>query len=607
MLSERLTKLFTLLQCSNTDIARYIGCSPSNVSRLKSGGREPSPSSRTVARLADGIYRYADYENLLPVLCELCATQETAPEALVPSIISWLYETKDFTVPHMLTPKSKRTQALMRQNFGERLARTMALLEISNAQLATQMNVDVSLISRYRGGVYSPHGNERMAEKLSDVLFSRARRLDRLAELAALCSFPVGEFSRDSLTDWLCAPVGDDSATLAQMLLRSLDELVLDPVIPENGLPPIPVAEEKAYYQGTNGLREAIFRLLDRASRTGGELLLYSDEPITWMTGDPAFYARWISLMRECIKSGIKVRIIHSIDRESQEMLEAINDWFPLYLSGMIEPYVFRRARNANFHHFLFLHTGHACIRGFFPAEAGEERWYDYITEQPLLDASALEFDTMFARAATFLRTYPAARGQDFRGFFSKQTGTREYLLSGLPVFTMPKSLLKRLLTRAAVDERRQKDMLTLYRARRNRFFTSLRDEPLHMLFHLPDEDALRSGVRVNFAADLLDVPLTYEDEEFAEHIAAMAELVLKEKNFHLTLLPTAPFHDIQIAASRENIACVRCSAPYAAFVFVNPALAQSAFDYLGTLVDLYAADRRSIAQELTRLADSLR
>lgn len=58
-----------------------------NVSRLKSGGREPRASSRTVARLADGVYRYADYENMLPLLCELCETEEATAEKLVGALI----------------------------------------------------------------------------------------------------------------------------------------------------------------------------------------------------------------------------------------------------------------------------------------------------------------------------------------------------------------------------------------------------------------------------------------------------------------------------------------------------------------------------------------
>ena len=77
MLSERITELFGLLQCTNTDIARFAGCSPSNISRLKSGLRVPDRGSLSILRLARGVYLYADYENLLGLLSELCGCCKT--------------------------------------------------------------------------------------------------------------------------------------------------------------------------------------------------------------------------------------------------------------------------------------------------------------------------------------------------------------------------------------------------------------------------------------------------------------------------------------------------------------------------------------------------
>ena len=35
MLSERISAIFTLLHCNNTEIARYAGCSSGNISKLK--------------------------------------------------------------------------------------------------------------------------------------------------------------------------------------------------------------------------------------------------------------------------------------------------------------------------------------------------------------------------------------------------------------------------------------------------------------------------------------------------------------------------------------------------------------------------------------------
>ena len=187
MLSQRMSDLFRLLQCTNSDIARFAGCSPSNVSRLRSGVREPRQDSRAVWRLAQGIYRYADDENLLPLLCQLCGVEDARPEALIPAVVTWLYQDQPYQLPQRIQPKSKREEADRLQSFGARLDQTMTLLEYTNGKLAADLNVDASLVSRYRAGIYHPNRNATIRNRLVELLLARAERLGRLAALAALC------------------------------------------------------------------------------------------------------------------------------------------------------------------------------------------------------------------------------------------------------------------------------------------------------------------------------------------------------------------------------------------------------------------------------------
>ena len=175
MLSERITALFTLLQCSNTDIARYAGCSSGNISKLKTGNRTPKPESRSISVLLDGVYRYADYENMLTDLKDLCGSSDTSRGDLIPHLHAWLFETDDIVLPAMTsTPKSKKDHVLRKQRFGDRLNRILTLLNISNAQFGALLNIDVSLVSRYRSGIYSPHRNEKLSDKISEVIVNRA-------------------------------------------------------------------------------------------------------------------------------------------------------------------------------------------------------------------------------------------------------------------------------------------------------------------------------------------------------------------------------------------------------------------------------------------------
>ncbi len=594
MLSDRITALFSLLQCNNTQIARYALCSPGNISKLKTGNRVPRPASRSIASLAGGVYSYADYENLLPLLAELCGVEKTDRETLIPALIGWMYETRDTALPsRSVTPKSKQAKLRQRQTFGERLDQAMTLLELSNGQLASLLNMDASMVSRYRTGLYSPQGNDRLSDRLAAALLDRAGKKGLLPELEKLCGAPSGTLDGEIISQWLYEAAETDAAELAQRLLHSLDaftpgeESAADP-------PALPPMETASCYWGTAGLRSAVVRFLSDAALQGGEMLLFSDEPLDWMTGDRDYFSLWASLMAACVKNGVKIRIIHNVDRAGPEMVDAIQGWLPLYISGAIEPYVFSRPRNARFCHTEFLHVGHACIHGFFPAGTAN-RWYDYLTETPKLDALEREYQEMLSSSSPFLKTFTAGSGEAFSRFRADRQGARTCLLQSLPVGTMPEGLPERMLSRAGVGGEKRTAVLKACRDLRKRFAELMEQGSLQLLL-CPEEGLTR---RVNFSLELMELSLDYTPEEYAEHIAAVAALVEKERNFHLALLPEAPFRDIQLVTMKDTVAVMRCREPYAAFVFLNPALTDSVSGYLSMLTEQYAEDRHTVTEKL--------
>lgn len=597
MLSERISTLYALLQCNNTDIAHFSGCSSANISRLKSGYRVPNPKSKTIALFAEGVYAYADYENILDSLAKLCASKDTSRESLIPALVSWLYEADEsFTSITAAEPKSKRTKAMQRKKFGERLDRAATLLELSNSQLSTLLNIDSSLVSRYRSGIYSPHGNDQVQEKLSLILVDRAVHMGKADELASLCG--TDSLDSESISHWLYELTDEDTTVFAQMLLRSLDSFS-----PIQGLSSMekepPTVEISDRYWETEGLRSAVIRFLSDAANEGGELVLYSDEPMDWMTDDPDFFMLWASLMIHCVKRGVHIRIIHNLNRGAKEMVSAISGWFPLYISGMVEPYVLTRDMNPRFCHTCFLRLKSSCILGFYPSGAGRYRWYDFITDQKCLDALEAESETMLSSAIPFLKTYTELMSEEFRSFCMEQTGPRDYLLSVPPVFTMPGELLSEILTRKKLSEKRRFEVLAIYGILRDSFLETLKKEQVNLLLYPPSDDDVHHA---NFYLDLMDINIDYTAEEYSRHLKALSLLVEKEKNFHLTLLPQSPFSGIQLLAMKGSVAVTRSQKPLAAFVFMNESLGRSVSDYMRALIEQNSTDR---AATIARLRDN--
>ena len=598
MLSQRITALFRLLQCSNSDIARFAGCSPSNISRLKSGLREPRPESRAVLRLAQGVYRYADYENMLPLLRELCGADEAQPDALIPRIISWLYDARDYQPPKRMTPRSRREEARRLQSFGERLDKAMTLLQYSNGRLAADLNVDASLISRYRAGIYHPNRNAQIRDRLTELLLARAERLGSTESLARQCGVEKEALSPETLTEWLYASNENQYTDIAESILLSIDAFAPGYVLPS--APQTPPVQTEERYWGDQGLRKAVTRFLSETAQTGGELLLYSDEPMDWLTGDPAFPALWASLMVACIQRGVQIRIIHNMDRDGTEMISAIGIWLPLYMSGRIEPYTFSKARNPRFHHTVFLRPGQAGILGFFPAHAGEGRWYDYITDPQRLEAMQAGFSDMLGSASPFLKIYKDDQSDDFWRRFRSRCDKTVAILKGLSIATMPDALLDKMLARAEADARQKARCIAFHHASREHFYHMLRAGEVRELLCLPDREAVLSGtVWVNLEAGGDGLRLQYTPAEFAEHISALADIIRNEKNYHVTLLPFAPFRDLQVFTAKDAVAVIRGQEPYTAFAFYNPLLVQSMIYYCNALTRQFSCDRAAALEAL--------
>ncbi|MBQ4505854.1 MAG: hypothetical protein II971_01220 [Firmicutes bacterium] len=602
MLSERITVLYSLLKCTNTGIARFAGCSCGNISRLKTGNRVPKPGSRSIAVFAEGVYGYADYENMLPLLRELCGAPGESREELIPAIKAWLYGTEEIALPGQPSqPRTRQALMIRRKNFGEKLDRAMQLLDLSNAQLAALLNIDVSLISRYRRGIYSPHGNERLSEKLAEVLRSRAERNEKTAELAALCGISAAELDAGFLSNWLYDVEGDDRPQIAKKLLGSLDSFS-----PKRELPPaapaLPAIEKASRYRGAEGLRNAVVRFLSDAAEEGGELRLYSDEPMDWMTENRDFFALWASLMTRCVQGDVRIKIIHNVDRQAEEMIDAVKGWFPLYILGKIEPYVFTSAGHARFSHTLFLHEGRACISGFFPA-GEKDRRYDYLTEPEELETLKHGFEAMLSEASPFLKTFTPETAAEYRGLVSSKPGDRSFLLSSLPPAVVPEDLLGRVLSRSGLSKEQKKRAFAAHRRLRRRFCEDLKERGVNMILCAGPEDR-GPDMTIDFSQDLTDISAACGPEEYGEIIAEIIRLVKEEKNFHLALMSKTPFKDIQITTMKDAVAVLRRQMPFAAFVFLNPILTDSVSGYLASLHEKYAKDRRDTVEMLQKMRE---
>ena len=407
---EKLNLLMKGLQASNQEIASCAGFDRTNISHFRSGKRIPDKNGSAARKLAAGFLQYAENEGKLPELKAIigadpkfCVGSQAAEEetALSDALLNWLFE----GVPDRTAERKEKKKGDTRA-FGERLDQAMKLAKISNNRLAKLINVDTSLISRYRLGERMPRAGSEIVEMMGTTLWQRINANGKEKELARIMRATGQDLLWEDFYSWLfreeflrdyVVPPGEK-----QLYAFEAEPLKAGEHLPdvETVLREIPSADLRQVYYGVQGIREAVLRFLSGVLECGaGEVMLFSDEGMEWMTGDAAFRIKWASLMSECVKQGVRIRIIHYIERDLGEMVEAIQSWLPLYLSGMIDPWYLNKTPDNRFTHTMFLCPGCFSVEAVHVTGLESEGFYYFLTEESSLLHLEKSFEKLVERA----------------------------------------------------------------------------------------------------------------------------------------------------------------------------------------------------------------
>lgn len=583
MFHEKLERLLLALGANNAQIARYAGFDRTNISRLRSGARVPRRDGPTAEKLVSGLYLFADNRNELGKLCAVFGGNANASaEEIKAALSAWLYDGLSRAEPERKHPG----KAAGYRSFGEKLDGVMTLAELSNVRLSRMVNVDASLISRFRTGVRTPRSNPELTALLCRALLRRVRELEKKEELSAVLKCPMEALDEESLMNWLCEldDRGGAEALAVERLLEDIDGFSVGGFPPVAALPER-VEDSRECYYGREGIQAAVVRFLSSAAHQGaGELWLYSDQSMAWMVEDPAFRAQWFGLMNACVSRGTRIRIIHNIDRELGEMVHAINSWLPLYMSGMIESYTCKRKSDGRFSHTIFLSPDMACIEAFHVLGTEDTGLYHYHTEPEELASFRTAFERLLAESRPLLR-------------LSRQGGTEllpgEYsvIQSTLSLATMPEELAVELLEPARYRE---------WERQRAYYEECLRTGCVYECIPAAGDEELYEGTVPVEPLSGCDERY-YTPEQYARHIRNIIRLSERFPNYRFYRLPKEPFRNMRLMIGPDSVVVTRTLPPVLTFRSSHPLMCSAFQAYVRSLMERYKIDRNTLRRELGR------
>ena len=498
--------------------------------------------------------------------------------------------------------------------FAEKLDFLMNITKTSNSALAARVSLDASYISRLRSGKRLMPKDERVMQVMS-TYFARHAGEDyqkkALSDALRLTSLPDGAQLSEELAHWLLHDDADSTEQVGRFLsgLSGLGSRSAPARPQEDCQPTFPHGAVSVYY-GVEGKRQAAeYFLCEVAAREKPQtLLLFSDEETSWMTADPEYARKWSELMVRVLSRGNKIKIIHTISRDLDEMLSAISQWMPLYMSGLIEPYFYPKKRDGIFKRTLFIAPETAAVIsnsiGDQVSVAANILYRDRASVAPFAE----EFTQYLRLCRPLMRIFTAREREACYATlaeFEKEKADTLIKTESLSLLTMPESLAERLLRRAGTNEA---GSLSAHGARHKGFLERLASSRFDEIVSLPDVDMLNSGgVKVSMSDILGGGAVYYTPEEFAIHLERVIELLRSYKNYRVHIIDRLTEDRYTVYAREElGVIVAKTSQPPVVLAMSEGNMTAAFWDFLKGMVGEKAYTAADKAEVINRLGNYL-
>lgn len=542
---EQLNEYITRLDCRGKELAEAAGLSAPSLSRYRTGERTPGRGSAVLTALSDAL---ADM-----------AKAKALPDMDADTLYSAFLQCDEY---------AGTDKKMLRENFN-------ALIEVmglSVAKLCRCANYDTSAIFRFRRGERQPAEPEQFAAAVASYV---SREMDGPAqrEVAAALLGCAAEDLCDRaaycrrVQDWLLGSHAPREDSVSRFLTK-LDEFDLNAYIrsvhfDELKVPvaPFQLPTSRSY----SGLRQMMDSELDFMkaavlSRSTEPVFMYSDMPMTEMAQDPEFPKKWMFGMALLLKKGLRLQIIHNIDRNLPEMMLGLESFIPMYMTGQIEPYYFKAPQGGVFLHFLRV-SGTAALTGEAVSGHHSEGRYYLTNNRAEVAYYRRRADALLENAKPLMEIYRADGASRLNAFLladSRTPGRRRCVLSAPPLYTADPAFLTAVLQRHDVPAPDQERILAHAKSHREQAETILRDNEMVLaLPRLTEEAFERYPMSLPLSGSFYERDIPYTYQEYLEHIDQTEQFAAVHPRCRLELTADSTFRNLQIVMHEGRWAMV--------------------------------------------------
>lgn len=548
--------------CRASELCARSGVAAPSLSRYRAGERTPGRDSAALDGLCRGLAELAQ-EKGIPGMAEA-------------EVRAGFLSCEEYAV-------SDRVQ--LRENFNT----LVEVMELSISRLCRYANYDPSTVFRFRSGARQPADPVGFAGAVAAYV---SRELDDIqhreiagtllgCEAAALADRAV---YCQRLRDWLLGSHAPRQNAVDHFLAKlddfDLNEYIRSIRFNELKVPtaPFQLPTSRSYF-GLQQMMESELDFMKAAvlSRSMEPVIMYSDMPMEQMAKDPDFPKKWMFGMAMLLKKGLKLRIIHNIDRSLSEMMLGLESFIPMYMTGQIEPYYFKNPQNGVFLHFM-RSAGTVALTGEAIAGHHSEGRYDLTKVKGEVAYCRRRAEAMLAQAEPLMDIYredDAVRLNAFLLADSRTPGPRRQILSVPPLYSMEPAYLETLLTQQDVPEEERQRIAAYARVRREQIEHILSSDTVRLELPRLSPEAFAQFPPSLPLSGLFyerDVPYTYET--YLAHVRQTEAFAAAQPHCRLEWTGGGAFRNLQICIHEGQWAMVsKGKSPAIHFVIRHPKL----------------------------------
>ncbi len=529
--------------------------------------------------------------------------------------------------------------------FGEKLDFLIKNFNTSNSRLAKAIKVDPSLVSKWRRGNRVPAPDSPYVPLISSYflnIHALQHQKDTLINVLRLAYPTIGDFESPqtyrALTEWLSMESttgGSPIISLMEMpgdginnVLAKISALVINDneaagiTSPINQNIVIKPGEQGSYevFKGIEGKRQAVMNFLNMvlSSFRPLELLLFSEEDIEWLVGDPEFFMNWGRALRQVLLQGHKVVITHNVNRDPNRIMSVIDQWVPLHLTGKLESYYYPKYTDKVIKNTMFIARGLAAIIAVNPEHSHNTNYTFFFTDPLVTKLAEENYLAFLLTCRRLVKTFKSSGMWEYCQEICKieeRPGFYYVLKNGPTSLTMPPKLYMKLLNNLNLSSTEIKARMDLHQKRLKYFERNL---ALYKYREFINVEA--------FETDLLLKDYVYSGIElftgqaakcnavdYIEHISYIIDLLKQNENYELILYKLHEIDNLHriFLSVKENYSvilstCNRFGNNPIAIITNQDNIAGAFEDYFNMMIEHIPVSRRNKKRVIKKLENSI-